>query len=399
VALGGVTVSDPVLMIAPGAVRGASAAEVYWPGDGRRVSIGTGAMRIASEFAIPDTAEGVVARLEETAPGSSDTVRRAITSMLAAGVLCEFRPPADRRTGLFGAPVMDLAEAVTARADFVVVGAPYDHGASYRPGSRFAPAALRQASTTVFQVDGDRRGMYDVEQDCRVLANASIADIGDLVGTLGGLGRDILDGLEDTVSVVTAPGLVPVVLGGDHSITLRVVDGLTRHHRRLGVLHLDAHHDHGRIRTGVREGVHHGNFLDWVLGNPAVECVAQFGVRQLVADSPEHSDKLVRWPGMTAPAADPDEIRASLPDDLVWHVSFDVDVLDPSVMPATGTMLPGGYSYHEAVRLLAGLADRLPIVGVDIVEFLPGADDAPGVTIAGLLVRLMDRIYRRAHHA
>lgn len=386
-------------MVAPGAVRVDEAvgqAELYWPGDGRRVSLGQATMQIVAQFAVPDSAVAVAQRIGGDAPGTGEKVRRAITSLVEAGVLCESRPSqppaASRRTGLFGVPVTDLAGALNAGSDFVVVGAPHDYGATYRPGSRFAPEALRHASTTVFRDDDGHRGMYDAEQDKQVLEGVGVVDIGDLVGAPGRLGHDVLDGLDDTVSALAARGQLPVVLGGDHSIALRVIDGLTRHHPRLGVLHFDAHYDHGTVRTGARDGVHHGNFLDWVVGNPAVECVAQFGIRQLVAEKPPDSGKVMRWPGTTALTSTPAEIVAALPKDLVWHVTFDVDVLDPSVMPATGTLLPGGYGYRDAVNLLGGLADRLPVVGVDVVEFLPGTDEAPAVTVAGLLLRLMDRI-------
>lgn len=388
-----------ILMIAPGAVRGETPTDLYWPNDGRHMSISTGAMQILSQFAVPDTAQSVIERIEGSVPGSGDKIRRAIASLLEAGVLCEFRPAqppvAARRTGLFGAPATDLAGALNAGSDFVVVGAPHDYGATYRPGSRFAPIALRQASTTVFRVDGSQHGMYDAEHDKQILNKIHITDIGDLLGSPGALGQDILDGLEDTVSALTERRQIPIVLGGDHSITLRIVDGLAGHHRRLGVLHFDAHYDHGTVRIGARDRVHHGNFLDWVVGNPAVACVAQFGIRQLVAAQPPHGDKVMRWPGTTALATTPAEIVAALPDDLVWHLSFDVDVLDPSVMPATGTMLPGGYSYRDAANLLNGLADNLPIIGVDVVEFLPGAEDFPGVTVSGLLLQIMDRISRK----
>lgn len=398
--------NDPLLVIAHGAVRsdaGHEHVELYWPDAGRRITLGVAMMRVVTEFAIPDSAQAVVRRVCGDERGSDEALRRAIDSLVKAGVLCEstpVQPPAaTRRTGMFGAPVSDLASALNANADFVVVGAPHDHGASYRPGSRFGPESLRRVSTGVHRIDSASRGAFDPEQGRRLLEGVSVLDIGDLVGTLGDLGRDLLNSLEDTVAVLTARGLTPVVLGGDHSITLRIVDGLTRHHEKVGVLHLDAHYDHGAVRTGLRDTLHHGNFLDWVVGNPRVECVAQLGIRQLVADPPASTATVLRWPGRSALEVPTIEIVSALPPDLVWHISFDVDVLDPTVMPATGTLLPGGWSYHDAVAILGGLADVLPVVSIDLVEFLPGADEAPAITISALLLRLMDRIAiaRREH--
>lgn len=391
--------SAPILMIRPGATRidtSAESSELVWPQDGRRVTLGRRTLQVLAQFAVPAPADAVADRLEKLTPGSGEAVRGAVRMLLESGVLCEFAPalPAEvsRRTGLFGAPVAAIADAVRTTADFVVLGVPHDLGATHRAGSRFGPEALRRASTTVFRVTPDRNGMYDPERDGRLLAGTGIVDAGDLAGEPGGFGGDLLDDLERAVAVIAGAGRVPVVLGGDHSLTLRVVDGLAAAHPRIGVLHFDAHHDYGRGRTGARAGVHHGNFLDWVVGSEAVGCVAQFGIRQLTPREPESSPKLRRWPGLSAIGADLDRIVRDLPPDLVWHLSFDVDVLDPAVMPSTGTVLPGGWSYREAVTLVTGLCDRLPVVGIDVVEYLPGADDAPAVTVAGLLARVLHHV-------
>jgi agmatinase len=395
--------SDGVLlMISPGATRTDQTpqdSELVWPQSGRRVSLSRQAMQIVSQFAVPASAGSVARRMEEVAPGSADTVLAATARLREAGVLCEFAPDAapsvSRRTGLFGAPVMSIADALRTDASFVVVGAPYDLGATYRPGSRFGPESLRRVSPSVFRVDETRRGMYDVESGTRLLPGVGLADIGDLTASPGTLSQDLRDDLERTVALSTAAGKVPVVLGGDHSLTLPVIDGLAAHHRAIGVLHFDAHHDYGRVRAGSREGVHHGNFLDWVVGNPAVHCVAQFGVRQLTVNEPEPSPKVHRWPGLSATLRTPDEIVAGLPKNLVWHLTFDVDVLDPAVMAATGTVLAGGYQYQQALALLVALCERLPVIGVDVMEYLPGNDEAPGVTVAGLLVRALHQVAAR----
>ncbi|MFI8436201.1 arginase family protein [Streptomyces sp. NPDC079020] len=388
-----------VLMIAPGATRQDTpqgGADLIWPQDGRRIALGRTSLHILMQFAVPATASSVADRMERSAPGSMEVVNKAVATLVEAGALCErevLHPtPSGRGSGLFGTPVVKIDDAMNGTDDFVVIGAPYDHGVTYRPGARFGPEVLRRVSTTVYRAEAGRRGVYDVETDSRLLAGVGIADIGDVSAAPGGLGEDLLEGLEEIVALTAHSKKVPVVLGGDHSITLRVVDGLTRHHQRLGLLHFDAHHDFGKIRTGRRVGMHHGNFLDWVVGNPAVECVAQFGIRQLTQNIPQESEKVRRWPGLTAVAADPADMVRQLPSDLVWHLTFDVDVLDPSVMPSTGTVLPGGYTYRQAETIVSALCDALPVVGVDFVEYLPGADEAPGVTTSALLLRTLHHI-------
>ncbi|MFB7255372.1 arginase family protein [Streptomyces nojiriensis] len=392
-----------VLMIAPGATRQDTpdgGADLFWPQEGRRIALGRTSLHVLQQFAVPATASSVADRMERATPGSRDAVTKAVITLVEVGALCERdflhrTTPSGRGAGLFGSPVVRIDDAMNGTDDFVVIGAPYDHGVTYRPGARFGPEALRRASTGVYQVEAGRRGMYDVETDTRLLAGVGIADVGDMAAVSGGLGEDLLRSLEEVVALTARSKKVPVVLGGDHSITLRVVDGLTRHHQRLGLLHFDAHHDYGEIRTGQpgqRVGIHHGNFLDWVVGNPAVECVAQFGIRQLTQSRPQESEKIQRWPGLTAVTADPADMIRRLPGDLVWHLTFDVDVLDPSVMPSTGTVLPGGYTYRQALAVIGSLCDALPVVGVDVVEYLPGDDEAPGVTTSALLARTLHRI-------
>ena len=391
--------ADVVLTIAPGAIRQDTpdgGADLFWPESGRRLALGRTSLHLLSQFAVSATASSVAERMERTAPGSREAVTRAVATLVAADALCERDPlhptPSGRGAGLFGAPLVRIDDAMNGTDDFVVIGAPYDSGVTYRPGARFAPEALRRVSTTVYQTDADRYGMYDVETDSRLLAGVGIADVGDVSAAPGGMGEDLLQGLEELVALTAHSNKVPVVLGGDHSVTLRVVDGLTRHHQRLGLLHFDAHHDYGQPRTGRRTGVHHGNFLDWVVGNPTVECVAQFGIRQLTQKIPQESEKILRWPGLTAVTADPADLVRGLPRDLVWHLTFDVDVLDPSVMSSTGTMLPGGYTYRQALAVIGVLCDSLPVVGIDVVEYLPGADEAPGITASALLARTMHHV-------
>ncbi|MGW4651854.1 arginase family protein [Kitasatospora sp. NPDC004289] len=396
---------NETLRVTPGAARldgGGEESELVWPETGRSVRLGRRALHVLSQFAVPATAEAVAARLERTAPGSSEAVRRTVAVLVEAGALQAQDTAAGpgRGTGLYGTPLSTVAEALNGPAAFVVIGAPYDQGVSYRPGARFGPEALRRVSTTVFRADPGLRGMYDAEHDRRLLAGVALADVGDLTAVPGAGGADLLDDLEQLVALTAQAGKVPVVLGGDHSLTLRVVDGLTRRHHPIGVLHFDAHHDYGRVRTGPRSGVHHGNFLDWVLGSEAVACVAQFGVRQLTPERPEACAKLHRWPGRTALETDPDEIVRRLPAGLDWHLSFDLDVLDPAVMPSTGTVLPGGWSYREALGLLTALCERLPVAGLDLVEYLPGPEEAPGVTATALLLHALHHsaLHRTALH-
>lgn len=392
---------EDVLVVAPDVVRrstDADGAVFWWPGTGREVRVGRTSARLLALFALP-TAVSAVAVEVGADQTRSDVLLGAVDALRELGLLRPYGEPSVAvRTGLFGLPVTDLAGALRGSAHGVVVGVPYDAGVTYRAGARFGPEYLRRVSTGLFRAgfrDGRPVGMLDPVTGRRVLDGVALVDIGDLTGVAPARNGPMLADLADTVEAVAAADRVPVVLGGDHSITLPVVTGLTRVHDRLGVLHLDAHHDYGQVRVGDRADAHHGNFLDWVVGLGEVACVAQFGIRQLTAEPPQRSPKLLGWPGRSALDVPVDEVVAALPPGLRWHVTIDVDVLDPSVLSSTGTLLPGGFGHAEAVGLVDGLCRRLDVVGLDVVELIGSASDAPGIVVADLLLRALDAVFAR----
>lgn len=390
-----------VLVVAPDVVRRSADADgaiFWWPGTGREVRVGRTSARLLALFAIPTTVGAVAAELDAVDGERHRTLLGSLEALRERELLRPYEQPAPSsvaiRTGLFGAPVTDLAGALRGdTAHGVVIGVPYDAGVTYRAGARFAPEYLRRVSTGLFRTG--RTGMVDPVTGRRVLDGVRLVDVGDLVEPVPTRNGPMLASLADAVAAIVAAGRVPIVLGGDHSITLPVVDGITRAHSGIGVIHLDAHHDYGQARVSDRQDAHHGNFLDWVVGNDAVECVAQFGIRQLTAEPPERSPKLRGWPGRTAVTTPLDEIVAGLPSGLRWHVTIDIDVLDPSVLSSTGTLLPGGYSHTETVALLAGLCSRLDVVGVDLVELIGSPSEAPGIIAADVLLRTIDAVFSR----
>ncbi|AGZ41955.1 Ureohydrolase [Actinoplanes friuliensis DSM 7358] len=390
--------ADDVLMIAGDVVRRPNG--VYWsPLTGREVRLGPSAVRLLAAFAVPTSAAVVAADLGV----GPDAVVEGVRSLVGHGLLRDCAPPASpevaRRTGLFGMPVTDLAGALRGETSHgVVIGVPYDAGVTYRAGAKFAPEYLRRVSPGLFRSvvrDGRPTGMYDPVRGRRILDGIRLLDIGDLAGVAPRPGGPMLAALTDTVAAVVEAGRVPIVLGGDHSITMSVLDGITRAAEGIGVLHLDAHHDFGQVRTGSRDELHHGNFLDWALGDPAISFVAQVGVRQLTDEVGQAPGRLRCWPGRTALDLPVRDIIASLPPGLRWHVTIDVDVLDPSVLTSTGTLLPGGFGHLETVALLEGLCSGLDVLGVDVVELIAGPSDAPGIIVADILLRTLDAIFHR----
>ncbi|WP_037600929.1 arginase family protein [Streptacidiphilus rugosus] len=295
--------------------------------------------------------------------------------------------------GLFGSARREVVDALGDPGTRVVVlGVPYDVGSTGRPGSRFGPHYLRTASQGLFRAAGlpGAPGMYDPVRDRQVLAGVGIADLGDLSADVHTRNGDTLTALEQLTAAATRTGKVPVVLGGDHSVTLPAVRGVMAGGERVGIIHFDAHLDYGRPRRDDWRGeCHHGNFMDWLVGDDRVERVVQIGVRQLIAKAPSPSEKITRWPGTTAAGALA-EVLAGLPEDLAYYVTIDVDFLDPKDMPSTGTPLPGGLTLAQSVPLLEGLCSQRRIIGMDMVEFLPDKDPFSAAVAAELLLRALD---------
>lgn len=387
-------------VVSPTLVR--TAAETFWDtADGREIRLGRALSTLVLQFAVPSTVVAAVRGLG--ADDSSGAVTEAVAGLLDRRVLVRHEAATGTApgsigptgAGLFRSPVLDVAEALRGDvADVVVLGAPYDVGVTYRPGARFGPEYLRRVSGSLFgyrEVDGVPTGMYDPVRDRWVLRGVRIADIGNLTGPVFTRNGELFDMIGHLMTRLTAADRMPVLLGGDHSVSLAGIRGVLDTVGELGVLHVDAHADYSEPRTDDwRADCHHGNFMSWVVGDPRVRAVAQFGIRQLTPSPPVTPAKVVRWSGTSAARVDLDAVLAGLPEDLPYYLTIDVDGLDPSVMPATGTPLPGGFGHLELVELLEGLCAHRRVVAVDLVELLPGDADAPGLVAADLLLRVLD---------
>ncbi|HEX7188674.1 MAG TPA: agmatinase [Actinomycetes bacterium] len=266
-------------------------------------------------------------------------------------------------------------------ADVVVVGAPFDGGTSHRPGTRFGPQAIR--STDYLPHDGSRPHLalrVDPLQDLRVL------DAGDVEMAPGHIER-ALAALTEAVATVATSGAIPVVLGGDHSITLADVTGVARQHGagRVSVVHFDAHADTGDIEFGSLYG--HGQPMRRLIESGAArgDRFLQIGLRGYWP-GPETLDwmaaRRMRSYEMTEighRGLDTclDEAFVTAVDDCDGvFLSVDIDVVDPGHAPGTGTPEPGGISARQLLDAVRRVGLELPVVGVDVVEVSPPYDHA-----------------------
>lgn len=282
-------------------------------------------------------------------------------------------------------------------ADVAVLGAPFDFGTQWRPGARFGPRAIREAST-LFSFG--HAGAYDHEDDAVYLAADAtrIVDIGD---------ADIVHtdtvkshaNIETGVRKILAAGAIPVVLGGDHSVAIPTIAAFSDQ-APIHVVQFDAHLDFVDERHGVRFG--HGNPMRRAAERSWVSGLTQLGIRNVSSTAREGYEDARR---MGSDILSVRQIRklgneavlARIPAGARYYVTIDIDGFDPSIAPGTGTPSHGGFTYYEVLELLAGLSRRGSVVGVDLVEVAPEYDHT-GTTAVLAAQILLNFVGRVLHH-
>jgi len=275
-----------------------------------------------------------------------------------------------------------------ARLDVALVGIPYDGGTSYRPGARHGPRHIREQSSMI-------RPWNPVLQ-VSPFEKLRVADYGDvdvvpisIEGTFAAIERE--------TNALVAAGVIPLSVGGDHSITLPILRSLARRHGRVGLIHFDAHPDtwdeyfgskyfHGTtFRRAVEE-----NLIDG-------QRVIQIGIRGPLYGADDFD--FHREHGLEAIRIETVKERGT-----AWvierlrrlsggpvYCSFDIDAVDPAYAPATGTPEVGGLTSFEALSLVRALRG-LDLVGADVVEVSPPFDGPGQITsllAANLLFELL----------
>jgi agmatinase len=281
-------------------------------------------------------------------------------------------------------------------ADFAVLGVPMDMGTQYRSGARFGPRAVREASTLFSFGHG---GAYDHEDDYEYLRSdeARIVDIGDADMVHTDTARSHAN-TEFAVRKILKAGAIPVVIGGDHSINIPCINAFSDQ-PPIHIVQIDAHLDFVDERHGVRQG--HGNPMRRAAEHKYVTGLSQIGIRNVSSTAREGyadarkmgSDILsVRQFRALGVAGVLDRI----PKGKRYYLSIDIDGFDPSIAPGTGTPSHGGFLYYEGLELIAGLAKRGPIVGLDLVEVAPDYDHSgcTAILAAQLLLNTIGRIAR-----
>ncbi|MFD9944884.1 agmatinase [Nonomuraea sp. NPDC059023] len=262
------------------------------------------------------------------------------------------------------------------RADVAVVGVPFDSGVSYRPGARFGPAAVREASRLLRP--------YHPALDLSPFETVQVADAGDIACNP----FDIGEAVETIAASAAALDARLVTIGGDHTIALPLLRAAAERHGPVALLHFDAHLDtwdtyfgaaytHGTpFRRAVEEGLLDTSALSHVgIRGPL------YGKRDLEEDRRLGFGILTSSDVMRRGVDEVVDILRQRVGDRPLYVSVDIDVLDPAHAPGTGTPEAGGLTSRELLEILRGLADRA-IVGADVVEVAPAYDHAEITSVA-----------------
>lgn len=271
----------------------------------------------------------------------------------------------------------------TLDADVAILGAPVDQGASNRTGQRYGPRDIREAS--LIYAWAPENGFYYIDTERTVLKGVRWADVGDVDVWPGSMLRTSQN-ITAAVQAIVARGAFPVVLGGDHSVAFPAIRGMGK--SPLTVVHFDAHLD--AYGDGDSTTLNHGGWVQQVAKLPGVTFV-QIGMRGIANDS--FGVARARQLGsriITAERVHRDGVRAvldALPALGDIYVSLDIDVLDPSLAPGTGTVELGGLTFQQMHELLVGLPRKGRVVGLDVVEVMSSYDPT-GVT-AQTAVRLI----------
>jgi agmatinase len=271
-------------------------------------------------------------------------------------------------------------------ADVAVLGVPFDMGPGYRPGQSSGPQAIRAASAIYPFRQG---GFYDYEDNVIYLSGKThVVDAGD-VDIIPMDTEKSFAKIKVAVTNILKSNALPIILGGDHSITTPSVSAFTDR-GPVHVIQFDAHLDFLKERYG----------MPYCRSTPMRRCsemnhvsgMTQLGIRgigsanksdfedALAAGSTILSVRQIRQLGLN-------ETLAKIPDGGQFYITIDSDAFDPSIAPGTCVPSHGGFLYYEVTELLQGIAKKGKVVGMDLVELTP-ANDPSGIT-AILAVRII----------
>lgn len=265
-------------------------------------------------------------------------------------------------------------------ADIAILGVPCDFGVGFMSGARLAPRRIREAST---QYGRGTTGYYDFEHDVqRLAAPLKIVDCGD-VDILHSDFNYTFSNVTEDVKKILKKGAVPVVLGGDHSISIPVGKALEEIGEEVCVIQFDAHldwTDHvGPLKTG------NGSPMRRISEMPHIGPMAQIGLRGIGSGKKSDFEDAKKYGSVLISAREAAEIGVEgilkkIPKAKNYYLTIDIDGFDMSIAPGVASPLPGGLFFDQECDIISGIAKMGKIVAVDLMEVDPVYDPS-GITV------------------
>lgn len=264
-------------------------------------------------------------------------------------------------------------------ADVALIGVPFDQGTLGRPGARFGPDALRDAPRTYAYTDPygqgvDAGGFFDVDAKDELLRGITMADCGNVTIVPSEVVRNF-EKITSAVEKAVDRGAFPVVVGGDHAITFPVVRGLSRS-APLNIVHFDAHLDYTH---DVQDALYtHASPIRRCRELAHVGHITSIGIRsarRIPYEEAQRDGSLIISTQRFRELG-PQSVADLVPKAENLYITFDIDVMDPSQAPGTGTPETGGLFYDEVRACIQALVGNSNLVAFDLVEVAPPYDSS-----------------------
>jgi guanidinobutyrase len=280
-------------------------------------------------------------------------------------------------TSFFRLPVQSDATGL----DVALLGMPVDIGTSNRSGSRFGPRQIRTESVLVRP--------YGMATQAAPFDSFQVADIGDVAVNPYNLLKTV-EAIELAVDKIVEAGAKPISVGGDHTCTLPILRSLAKKHGSMALIHVDAHADTNDEMFG--EKVAHGTVFRRAIEENLIDTKKMFQIGLRATGYAEDDFDWSRGQGATVITAEEcwykslvptmEQIRETIGPDTPAYLTFDIDGLDPSVAPGTGTPEPGGLSSSQGLEVIRGCYG-LNLVGCDLMEVSPPYDTSGNTSLLG----------------
>lgn len=259
-------------------------------------------------------------------------------------------------------------------ADVALVGVPFDQGTTNRPGTRFGPRAIRIASQNYGIYMHPAEGAYELELKKHILHDVNLIDYGDvpILPTHADANMSII---HNTLQKIIKSSVFPVAFGGDHSITFPIIDAFDV---EMDIVHFDTHLDFIDNIAGVKFS--HASPIKRASDLENVNNITQVGIRGFTNrksnydEAKKYGTKIITASCIFENGAN--WVLDQIPKAKNIYITLDIDALDPSIAPGTGTPEPGGLNYFQIREILQNLPKKGRILGFDVVEVNPLYDIA-----------------------